>query len=288
MKSRAASYIVIIASLATLAWILPKWIIAGASARAQIVRPSHDDAPPQPTDPRVAPAIRALVTLPSVPAIGARSARAAVINGLPVVNCVFLAHGVCADIMDYYLSQLAVRGWTDITERYLNIDSKTSEGGDDQSMQEALHYDHLRSTQAALVKDGRTLSISLEPKPLGRCLVSLTAAETPDLAGFWHSTLEHSAAVANKKGANVWLETSAAVSGGNAKTRFYSGKGTPAEMIAQIAGEMSADGWRVMLPPPEPAAASKSCLFLKPGRWAVATARNDSKKGGATAVLAIQ
>jgi hypothetical protein len=212
--------------------------------------------------------------LPRYPAISAVSAHAAELNGVPVFTESYLCHDSAAEVMDYYLAQLTARGWEDQTEGYFKLTPCLSDRARPPAEQQefAVKYDYIRSTQAVLVKPGESLNLTIEPRGRGGCKVNLNWAGTPDLVGFWRSTLRASAAAPEQP--RPWFESVADAGAGGGRMRFYTGSGTPDELVAAIAAQMRRDGWSVRLPAANSGArGSKLCLFERGSHWALASAR---------------
>jgi hypothetical protein len=293
MNSRGVRLVLMLVPTLVLAWITPRWLEGIPSGIPEAIRPPPDATSdePQGQDPRLIATVETLTSLPHVPALGKQPVRVASINGVPIVNCGFQSYGSCTGIMDYYLGQLAATGWRDITDRYFGIAPENPSADDaDQTEQAAEKYEEIRSTQAVLVRNGRSVAISLAAQPMGRCFVSITVADTPDLTGFWRSTYDRGMALSHRDGAQKWLETSEPRrGGGESKTRFYTGRGNPSELIAKVAGDMRRDGWSIVLPPQASSETGKSCMFMKPGgRWAMVTAEVQPHNKASRAVLYIQ
>jgi len=286
MNARIASFVVILASGLLVLWITPRWIELGFDTGGQVaLRP-----PPQATGEAVAvspgceDAVRELSAVPHPPIVAGGRVRAAAVNGVPIATCIFQTHGACIDVMDFYLSQLAAHGWRDVSDEHFGPpDGVVHDDAD------AAKYDALRSTHAMLVKKGSTIAIALNPASLGRCSVNITCAGTGDLFGFWQRAFEKSEAVERMEGAHAWLDSREPRSGGTSATRFYSGRGSPDDLIAGIASDMRKEGWNPVLTPRDHKPGVKACMFIKPGGyWAFATARQDSRSGVSRGVLYVQ
>lgn len=284
MNARALSMLIIVLSGLVLLWIVPQWVaLADADPHRAVLPPPQTGGSGAAVDSGCAAAVAQLSAVPHPPVVAGGQVRAATVNGVPIANCVFQTHGACVDVMDFYLSQLAAHGWQDVSDEHF----KPPEGGvhDDA---EAEKYDALRSTHALLVKKGRTLALTLKPAPLSRCSVNITCADTTDLPGLWEAAFQKSETLARKNGAGAWLNAREPRSDGASGTRFYTGRGSPDDLIAGIATDMRKEGWNAVLPPRDDNPHEKACMFIKPGgAWAFATVQQD-ERGFSRGVLFIQ
>ncbi|MCE9614441.1 MAG: hypothetical protein K8T26_09205 [Lentisphaerae bacterium] len=225
-------------------------------------------------------------TLPRYPAISRVATQSAELNGVPVQTQTFHCSDPAADVMDYYLSQLASRGWEDQTEAFFKITPCLGDRTLDPRQQQDLaeKYDFTRSTQAVLVKPNESINITIEPQSGGGSKVNLSWAGTSDLVSFWRKVLQPSAAPAKPQ---QWFQAVTRSGPQPGRMQFFRSTDTPDAMIATLAARMQRAGWTPQLPAANSATGDKTCLFVQGDRWAFATART-VRPGETSAVLAEQ
>ncbi|MDA1087283.1 MAG: hypothetical protein O2901_09745 [Verrucomicrobia bacterium] len=188
-------------------------------------------------------------SMPRFPAYRKSAWHRTEINDVTMYTGTMYVRGEPQDIVDYYIAQMAARGWHDVTEEFFNIDpydpSCSASKILDQDPKALARYEKLRSHEAVLRRAGRSIIVHISPRAEKGQSVDLTLAETPDLKRFWTQTAKTYERAIDENATQKWMRVvdGCAECRGGAVANFMVSADSPETLSAEIIADMEREGW---------------------------------------------